>query len=139
MQTDINKYKLIELSKPVKVNDFSAPVKYLPSPMLTEYNKGVITRYFAIKVNDKILIEINKNQFDLLSSKSKSGIDYNLYEPLSFKWRISGQRKDFYSNSIITVYGAEDTNNRTIERLAKQYPFIKDYFKNKLEFYIDIN
>lgn len=138
MQTDINKYKLIENSKSVKVNDFKSPQLYVPTPMLSDYNKGIIFRYFAVKVNDRTMIEINKTQYDLLISKSKNGIDYNLYEPLSLKWKISGVKKDIYKGKMIMTYGVEDTNRRTVERLAKSYPKLKEHLNNWLEFYLDI-
>lgn len=139
MQSDIKKYNLIENSKQIKVSDFSAPKKYYPTPMLSDYNKGIINRYFAIRINDNIVYEIDKNQYILLNTKNKIGIDYNLYTPVSLIWKISGIKNDIYKGNMIKVYGVEDTNRRTVERLAKTYPVIKIYLNNLLEFYLDIN
>lgn len=139
MQSDIKKYSLIENSKQIKVSTFSAPKKYYPMPMLSDYDKGIITRYFAIRINDNIVYEIDKNQYTLLNTKSKNGIDYNLYTPVTLLWKISGIKNDVYKGSMISIYGAEDTNRRTVERLAKTYPAIKTYLNNLLEFYLDIS
>ncbi len=141
MQKSINTYKQIEKStKQTIVSNFTAPQKYYPSPKLSDYDKGIITRYFVIKINDNNMIEINKFQYDNLLNKSKQGIDFNLYKPLSIKWKISGVRNDVYDrNYIIIQYGAEDTNKRTIERIARDFIAIKRYITNMLEFYIDIN
>lgn len=139
MQTDIKKYKLIENSKQVKVSNFASPKKYYPRPMLSDYNKGTIIRYFAIRINDGFIYEIDKLQYALLNTKAKTGIDYNLYIPLSLIWKISGVKNDIYEGKMIYKYGAEDTNKRTVERLAKKYPTLKTYLSNWLEFYLDID
>lgn len=139
MQSDIKKYRLIENSKQIKVNNFHKIRAYHPKPLLSDYNNGIITRYFTIKVNDGVIIEIDKLQYDLLKSKAKNGIDFNLYEPVSLKWKISGVKKDIYKGNIIVTYGVEDTNKRTVERLAKKYPTLKTYLSNWLEFYLDIS
>ena len=140
MITDIKTYNKIErMTKTIQVNEFAFPRKFIPTPMLSDYNRGIIERYFAIKVNDKSIIELDKRQYDLLILKSKYGIDFNLYKPISLKWKISGQKNDVYKGKTIIKYGVEDTNRRTVESLAKDNQNIKSYFKDLLEFFLDID
>ena len=134
------KYKELEImTGNPSVHKFNKPRKFVPKPLLSDYEKGIIDRYFAVKINDGTIIEIDKIQYDLLRTKSKNGIDYNLYKSLMLKWKISGPKHDIYKNNIIIKHGVEDTNKRTIEKLAKNTPQVLNYFKNKLEYYIDIN
>jgi hypothetical protein len=97
----------------------------LPQPNPTfptdqEVSLGVYTRYFCKKNNELKYMEIDKNTFQLLSTRSNN-IAWDLYTPISTLWYISGDSGSYKANEgLISL----------IEKNQKWYGFTQ-WFKEK--------
>ena len=69
----------------------TVPLRYSPMPTEDDYNVGEFQRYFAKKTNQNIYIEISEKDFNDLSSQN-SRLLWQLYEPISLPWQISGDK-----------------------------------------------
>jgi len=103
----------------------------LPNPTIpTEQDKslGAFQRYFCKKNNELIYIEIDKNTFNLLQSKS-STIAWDLYTPLSTLWYIKGNKEQTYkaNKGLITL----------IEQNQKWYGFTQWFQDKFLKYYLE--
>ena len=60
---------LVQYSKlrPISLN-FVYAEEFLPSPSKSDYDEGVITRYFVRKVNDPAIIEVDLANYESVSS-----------------------------------------------------------------------
>ena len=109
------------------------PTRSLPTPnptIPTQQDKslGVFQRYFCKKNNELIYIEIDKNTFNLLQSKS-STIAWDLYTPLSTLWYIKGDKEQTYkaNKGLISL----------IEQNQKWYGFSKYLKEDFLKYYLE--
>ena len=71
---------------------FLIPQQTFPQPTEDDYNLGVFRRYFTVKQNQSIYLEINKNTFDSLK-KRKSDWNWQPYIPFSIPWTLIGEEK----------------------------------------------
>ncbi len=94
---------------------------------------GVLTRYFAQKINDRVITEINKLQFNAWQSKK---IDPNVYVCVQIEWYISGERED-QKKGIIIQKGVVTKNLEQIRYAETIMPGIKVILNNPLQFYSD--
>ena len=136
--TESNQVETVELSEDVKnyslakkvdLNNIpivKVPLYYLPSPSTEDYTLGSFTRYLCKRSNQNIYIEINKDTFDKLTSKSIE-YDFSLYSPFKLTWTIKG-------DSISTVANINKSVVLTTERQLK-ITGLKEYFKNYSQFY----
>ena len=85
------------------------------------------TRYFCKKNNELKYIEISKETYDLLSSKSNN-IAWDLYTPIKLNWKIKGIEKEVYLENKKTISIIEKTN--------KWYGFSKYLKEDYLKYYI---
>ena len=58
-------------------------------PTEQDYKKGVFTRYFIVKRNESIFIEIEKKVYDKYTQRS-SQVPWQLYKPVSLPWELIG-------------------------------------------------
>jgi hypothetical protein len=61
-------------------------------PTQQDYQIGEYRRYFCIKTNEIIYIEINQNTFDKLVAKSQD-ILWSLYQPFDLPWNLTGTKE----------------------------------------------
>ena len=83
-----NSLQGVDMSKILK-----NPTPYYPNPTQEDYDLGVFTRYFCVKVNENIYYEINKQDYDSLSNEDRT-FDFKLYTPFQILWTISGDEKE---------------------------------------------
>lgn len=109
------------------------PERYIPSfiqtlPTLKDYQLGVFTRYFCKKNNELKYIEIDKNTYLQLKTKSPQ-IAWDLYTPILVLWYIKGDKqKTFETNKGLVSL---------IEKQDKWYGFTQ-YFKDQfLKYYLE--
>lgn len=87
-------------------------LRHKPSLTESEYNRGFITRYFAKKVNENIIIEV---------SNSTAVKNTNpLYKMVSIDWKISGPKHDMVLNGILEKAGVVEQNKSEIDRVLKE-------------------
>ena len=74
-----------------------------------EYKTGYITRYFAKKRNENLIIEVNASQYaDWDSGK----IDNVLYDMTQIKWQVSGNIDD--TVGVVNTIGVKTKNKQVI-------------------------
>ena len=102
------------------------PQSFTPKPIIKDYERGSITRYFAKRVTEKPnrIIEINLQAYNSLESRD-GAYNYAVWRVSKIIWRISGKSEQ----------EVESTNRNSINRLNKSYPGIKSYLRNLLQFY----
>lgn len=117
--------------KEVDVNQvFKLPYSYYPSPTEDDYNLGVFTRYFCVKVNENSFLEINKDTFDSLTSK-KSDWVHQLYFTFEVLWTLTGEEKEVEQ----TNYNVTLITEQRLQSQLKRRGFI-EFLKGKyLKFY----
>lgn len=84
-----------EITKPIN-NNISSGASVLNSiaqsplfPTEQDYKKGVFTRYFILKINEPIFIEIEKKIYDKYKQRN-SQVPWQLYKPISLYWELVG-------------------------------------------------
>ena len=102
------------------------PIPHYPQPTEDDYNLGVFTRYFCVKVNEIIYQEISKEGYEALRNKDRT-YDFQLYTPFKILWTISGDEKEVER----TNYNMVMIRERRLKRLG-----LKEFLRgNYLKFY----
>ena len=120
--------------KNVTINESSTPNPKSVQPTDKDRINGYMVRLFAQKANDEDnIIEINED--DIKKADSPEGLDTNLYNTFSLRWKVSGPMNDILdSYGNIKESGIIDTNIRTIALKSETYPALKDYLTDYTEF-----
>jgi len=79
-----NSLKKVDISQIKNV-----PQQSFPSPTEDDYNLGVFTRYFCVKNNEDVYIELDKDTYDKLIGQDSSWL-WELYSPFNILWTITG-------------------------------------------------
>ena len=95
------------------------PTSYYPKPTQEDYNLGVFTRYFCVKINEDIYLEINKKTYDALT-KQKGDWLWQLYTPFQLLWTISGEEKEIEkTNYNITLLQEKRLKRRGLQEFLR--------------------
>ena len=114
----------------VTSKSFNLPYSFYPQPTEDDYNLGVFTRYFCVKVNENSFLEINKDTFDSLTSK-KSDWAHQLYFTFEVLWTLTGEEKEVEQ----TNYNVTLITEQRLQSQLKRRGFI-EFLKGKyLKFY----
>lgn len=103
------------------------PIYFIPSITKDDYRIGYIYRYFVQKINDLTITEVNKDNFNDVSS--------NFYIKEYIKWIISGPENNEYKNKILYREGVKQINVKTLVNTEKKMKGIKNYINNPLQFW----
>ena len=90
-------------------------------PTEKDYTRGYFTRYFCKKINDQLYIEINKDTFTKLRTKTKD-FDSNLYEPGKITWHLTGNV--FKLNTIVL-----QRNSRNFPNISYLFLILNEHQK----------
>ena len=94
---------------------------------------GYVVRYFAYKVNDGQLLELNKEDYD--SVGSPNGLDAILWKKFNLRWKITGPDNDILDRfGNIKESGIIDTNRRTLNLKSEEYPTLMEYITDLTEY-----
>lgn len=99
------------------------PIRISPTPSESSYKLGEFQRYFLSKTNEPYFIEINKEQHQRYVNQDKT-VAYQLYQPITFPWDLTGDRNDTYKINEATVSKVERDN---------KIPGFKSYFKGRFD------
>lgn len=94
----------VDLTKSTEIN---IPTQFYPEPGAEEYNVGSFTRYFCVKINQPIWLEIDSDTFDKMKDRSGEWL-WQPYKLVTLQWALIGDEK----------YVA--TTNRNIIALAEK-------------------
>lgn len=86
------------------------PTLISPQPTEEDYELGEFTRYFAYKPSTQNTIEINKEEYNQLTSNSPN-IQYELYTPVILNWVLRGKREKVFQSNGNLVNLKENTQN----------------------------
>jgi hypothetical protein len=131
---DVAKNYVYDQIKEIKFKKSLTPNDTIVTPTDKDFGRGYMIRYFAKKVNDDIIIELDR---DKKSEWGKDGgLDKHLWELFEFRWKVSGPEFDIIDkkSGILTQSGIVDTNRRTIALIAEKYPHISNILVNLTEY-----
>jgi hypothetical protein len=95
------------------------PSQYYPTPTPSDYNLGVFTRYFVVKANENIYLEVNEDTFNNIQNKSADWA-WELYTPFSLPWTLTGERDTvFITNRNITQLTEQRLKRRGLQEFLK--------------------
>ena len=99
-----------------------------------DIKRGWMVRYFASKVNDEQILELNKTDYDKVGTDK--WLPQFIWEKFNLRWKISGRMNDLVDpkTGIITESGIIDTNQRTIDLVSEEYPDLVDILVDLTEF-----
>jgi|TARA_R110002167_G_scaffold301498_2_gene505808 hypothetical protein len=78
------------------------PQNSVPLPTKKDYKAGVFTRYFCIKINEVVIIELTKLFYEKMSEKDLN-IDWVPYRLFILKWVITGDEEDVLQTNFNQV------------------------------------
>lgn len=90
-------------------------------PNEKDVKRGWMERYFAKKVNDDIILELTKEDFDNVGTEN--GLDSILWEKFTLRWRITGPIDEILQ-----------TNQQTIQIKSQDYPLLASIITDFTEF-----
>jgi hypothetical protein len=95
------------------------PTSYYPKPTQEDYNLGVFTRYFCVKINEDIYLEIDKKTYDALTNQKGDWL-WQLYTPFQLLWTISGEEKEIEkTNYNITLLQEKRLKRRGLQEFLR--------------------
>ena len=106
------------------------PSQYYPTPTQDDYNLGVFTRYFVVKANENVYLEVNKDTFNNILNESSEWA-WELYTPFSLPWTLTGERDAvFITNRNITQLTEQRLKKRGLQEFLK-LNYLKFYKTNE--------
>lgn len=116
------------LAKEQRIVDqvYNLPYNVHTKPTQEDYNLGVFTRYFCVKTNELVYMEVDKKIYDKIKNQDKNWA-FELYTPFSIPWTLTGEELE-----------VEKTNRNIVllqeQRLKRKG--LQQYLKhNYLKFY----
>ena len=119
---NLDKYNFLKKVDVSKISQL--PQQKFPSPTEDDYKLGVFTRYFCVKINEDVYIELDKNTYDKLIKQDDSW-SWQLYTPFNILWTITGVENEVKQTNENMVLLEE----RRLERDGLQLFLRKNYLK----------
>ena len=105
---------------------YRLPRSYYSLPTVDDYNLGVFTRYFCVKINETHYIETNKEDYEEIF-KSNPEYLFQMYTPFKLQWTLVGNERYVFNTNRNAVIIAE----KRLKRIG-----LKEFLKgNYLKFY----
>ena len=125
--TDYSIIKKINLNQPDRKY---LPSQYYPTPTQDDYNLGAFSRYFVVKANENVYLEVNKDTYDNINNQSPDWA-WELYTPISILWTLIGERNTvFITNRNITQLTEQRLKRRGLQEFLKRN-YLKFYKTNE--------
>ena len=117
-----------QIDKSVKsTKTLSSPIPYYPYPILEDYQRGYIMRYFVKRINDKgYVTEISPEEYVDINNGS-ARYDVSLYQTAEIMWKLTGPLHKIRLSQYDTRAGIVDTNERLVLEEEKTFVGIKDF------------
>ena len=127
VNSEYDAVKKIKITKSVNLNPTTI------TPTVDDFKNGYVLRYFAFKVNDEQLVELDNPSYKKVGTEK--GMDKILWRKFQMKWKIVGPERDVLNiRGDIEESGIIDTNMRTVAMLSETYPTLMDYIVDYREF-----
>ena len=123
--------KAVFVSNEVPIEEDTEPVivRFIPRPLLADYQLGTIDRYVLFDIRNSEIIEVSQD-------------DYVQFRTLRYKrsfvisWYIFGKADDYQINNYIYP-GVRNNNIDVLAQAEPTIPGITDYFVDKIEFLLE--
>ena len=101
MVVDYAKLQKINLDQSTRL---LLPNQSYPTPTIDDYELGVFTRYFCVKINQPIYLELNKKTYDKLKKKDAEYL-WQPYKCFKIQWTIIGNEEEVRktNNNIVLI------------------------------------
>lgn len=96
----------VDLTKSTLIN---MPTQFYPNPGEEEYAIGSFTRYFCVKTNQPIWLEISPETFDKLNNRSGEWL-WQPYQLVTLQWVLVGEKKYVANTNRNIILLAEKRN-----------------------------
>ena len=127
LNLDYASLKGINLSAPPRKY---LPSQYYPTPTQDDYNLGAFSRYFVVKANENVYLEVNKDTYDNINNQNNDWA-WELYTPISILWTLIGERDTvFITNRNITQLTEQRLKRRGLQEFLKRN-YLKFYKTNE--------
>jgi len=102
------------------------PNQYYPTPTIDDYELGQFTRYFCVKVNQPVYLELNLETYEKLVKKDNAYL-WQPYIPFKIQWTIVGDETEVeQTNKNIVLLQERDNKRRGLSQFLKNN-FLKFY------------
>ena len=101
--------------------------EFLTAPSDSDYKRGFFVRYFVKRVNDGVIIEVNRENYESITAA--------LYESVDIRWEIAGTKNNVYSNGKLQSSGVTEKNTKSIKTAEKVMPGITNKLINPTQFF----
>lgn len=103
MYIDDISFPLVEEYLDIANLDYTSQTKELPSqfypkPNPEDYALGTFTRYFCVKVNQPIYLELSKETYNFLVNHDPNYL-WEPYIPFKTQWTLVGDRREVYNTN----------------------------------------
>lgn len=96
----------VDLTQSTLIN---MPTQFYPNPGEEEYAIGSFTRYFCVKTNQPIWLEISPETFDKLNNRSGEWL-WQPYQLVTLQWVLVGEKKYVANTNRNIILLAEKRN-----------------------------
>jgi hypothetical protein len=90
---------------------FFNPISFTPQPTQEDYNFGTFERYFVVKANEDIYIEVSKNTYNKISREDPEW-NFRLFVPFFITWTLTGDEPSVKNTNKNIVELTEKRLNR---------------------------
>lgn len=87
------------------------PYQFYPKPTQSDYDLGTFTRYFCVKTNENIYLEISEEVYNKLTSRD-SNWKWETYIAFQLPWTLIGEKNAVYLANRNSVLITEQRLNR---------------------------
>jgi len=102
------------------------PNQHYPTPTIDDYELGQFTRYFCVKVNQLVYLELNLETYEKLTKKDNAYL-WQPYIPFKIQWTIVGDKTEVeQTNKNIILLQERDNKRRGLSQFLKNN-FLKFY------------
>jgi hypothetical protein len=102
------------------------PSQYYPQPTKDDYKLGVFTRYFCVKVNEDVYLELNKDTYGKLRKQTPDW-NWQYYIPFQLPWTLTGVENETGQTNFNMVLLQEQRNKRIGLKEFLKFNYLKFY------------
>jgi hypothetical protein len=132
-QENVDNYVVLQKKDFYKIK--LLPVQFYPKPTKEDYQLGIIQRYFSVKQNENIYLEIDKETSDKLAQHDDEW-DWESYATFRIQWTITGDERDVfranYNSVVLKERDLKDFVNRTGFKNFLRGEYLK-FYKSRLD------
>jgi hypothetical protein len=78
------------------------PIHSYPTPTVDDYALGSFTRYFCVKINQPIYLELNSEIFGFIKNQDKKYL-WEPYKAFSIQWVLIGDKKEVFNTNMMGI------------------------------------